>query len=61
MLLLLLMMMMIRRAALLKIQVFWNLHCMDWSTVTEVAKDCSAPMLRGMVVQRMGEHNGLKN
>jgi hypothetical protein len=54
-------MMMMFRAALLKIQVFWNLHCTDWSTVTDIAKDCSAPILKGMVVQRMGEHNGLKN
>ena len=59
--LLLMMMMMICRAALLKIQVFWNLHCMDWSTVTDVAKDCIAPMLRGVVGQRMGEGIGLKN
>jgi len=42
---------MICRAALLKIQVLWNLHCMDWSTVTDVAKDCSAQVLRGFVVQ----------
>jgi len=61
MVMMIMMMMMKCRAALLKIQVFWNLHCMDWSRVTDVGKDYSAPMHRGMVVQSMGEHNGLKN